>query len=466
MMYFADRIGEHRAKTDEGFMIALGVPISRTGYQTYKARELQPSGVAGIDRLPPEAEVQVYRDGADVFEPAAMASFEGKSVTYTHPDSGLLNPDNDRQFARGHVQKIRGPELLPDGESALIADLVIKDSQLIQYIEHGVADEISCGYRYKLEPHGDGYKMTSIRGNHVAIVSSGRAGDYVKVLDAKPEEGSIAMEFKDVTEFFKTMGLRLAPVAVDAESETVTKQHEKMAEALKLKNRVMDAEEEEKEKKEKEAADKRLHDAEEKIEEVSKKQAKLGEAVDAGFKQVMDALKHKGKDDDDDKVGKDAKCTCDDGDKEDWEAEEGHKASAFGEHHAADCPMFKKAADDADLIPSETLTGKEVPENPIKGADALAVVDGLRKIRPYVADSKDKAAIDAFNRAMAAAKGRKPVNDADYAKILEAAATVDKNAASAANGRHLIASDALKPGGYQDMMAKYRRKNSSEWSVQ
>jgi len=329
--YTAERISPHRARTAEGYLIATGVPISRTGYQIYKAKDLQPSGVDEIDRMSPEAEVPIYRDGKDVFNPASMGTFEGKSITRNHPPDGLLNPDNDRQYAIGHVQKVRGPELLPDGESALIADLVFKDAQAIQYLENGLADELSCGYRYKLAPleNGDyGWRMTQIVGNHVALVPRGRAGSFVKVLDAKPEERNTEMELKDVTDFFKSVGLRLAPVANDVESETVTTQKRKDEEALQLKNRVMDAEEE---KKEKEAADKRMKDAEEKIEEVKKETAKTKEAVDALVKTVKDGFEEMKKE----KKGEDAeKCTC--GAKE-------------GEEHGKDCAMADKKAKDADV---------------------------------------------------------------------------------------------------------------------
>jgi hypothetical protein len=461
---FSERISPHRIRTPEGYLIAHGVPIARTGYQTYKARELQPSGVPEIDKLPPESEVPVYRDGKDVFNPASMATFEGKSITRNHPSVGLLNPDNDRQYAVGHVQKVRGPELLPDGESALIADLVFKDAQTITYLENGLADELSCGYRYKLAPleNGDyGWRMTQIVGNHVALVPNGRAGEDIKVLDAapKPEEGSSQlMEFKEVSEFFKSMGLRLR-VAADAESESVETQKKKDEEALRLKERTMDEEM----KKEKEAADKRLKDAEAKIEEVSKKQAETKEAVDAGFKRLDDALAKL--------TAKDAKsCTCDDDEKKDWESEKGHMATAVGEHHAADCPMFKKGAKDADLIPTAALTGEEIPKNPIPGADARVMVSNLRKLKPIIADAYaagtlDDEVVDTFNNLFRAAKGGKKANDADYAKVLAAANAIDPKAAAAANGGRLIATDneALKPGSYQEMMKQFSRKNPTEW---
>lgn len=442
--YHADRLpgSDHRAESAEKYLIALGVPIARSGYQIYKARELQPSGVEDIDRLPPETSVPVYRDEKDVFDPVAMSTFEGKSITKLHPPAGFLTPENDREFAKGHVQNVRGPVDLPNGEKAVIADLWVKDAQLIQYIKDHTMEEISCGYRYKLEPLDSeeyGYRMTNIVGNHVAIVPTGRAGDYVRVLDASPEKEESEMEFKDVVESLKSLGLRIVG---DAESETVATQKKKDAEALQLKNRVMDAEEEKKEKEKEEAREQKE------------------EARDTAIKTLTDAVtklvardaekeEEEKKEKENKKKAEDAKCTCD--------AEE-------GEAHKESCPMFKKEGEDADLIPSPTLHGTEVPKNPIPGADALQLVANLRSLRPAIADSGDQAAIDAFNRTMAAAKKRKPANDADYAKILEAASSLDKDAK---NNLH-VAGDSrakLEPGSYQEMMRGFNRKNQSEWKM-
>jgi hypothetical protein len=71
--------------------------------------------------------------------------------------------------------------------------LVIYDSVAIAAIEQSVQKEISCGYRYTpVMTKGvyDGVKydgvMTEIIGNHIAIVESGRAGSDVVVGDSNP----------------------------------------------------------------------------------------------------------------------------------------------------------------------------------------------------------------------------------------------------------------------------------------
>jgi hypothetical protein len=451
--YYADAIGEHRSVTPEGYLIAKNIPISRTGWQTYRAADLQGGDhvLPGIKKLDPHTPVNVYRSEQDVFDPVAISSFEGKSITKYHP-GGLLTHDNDRDHAIGHIQNVRRGPRLPDGEYALIADLWFKDAQSIVYVQNGVMDQLSCGYTYTLVEMDDEhspyttYKMTEIRGNHVALVPAGRAGQYVKVLDASPEGGTEQMELKDFTEFFKTLGLRLTPtVANDSESETVEKQKEKDAEALKLKERTMDAEKEKELKDAVAAADKRAKDAEEKIEEVKKAEQKQKEATDARFAatdariaKLLDALEEK---------MEDAKeCTC----------------GAKGEEaHDDDCPVMASGANDAELIPTKTLTGKEVPENPIPGADRAMLTAELKRMKPVIADSGDPAAIDSWNKAWKALKKGVKAADSDYAKILAAASHESDDAKRQRELAGVRGLDApqVKQGDYAEMMRKLHRTN-------
>ena len=328
-------------------------------------------------------------------------------------------------------------------------------------------------------------RMTEIRGNHVAIVPSGRAGEYVKVLDAKPteQEGeTMKEELAAIGTFFKDLGLRLvaedtagkititAPsiTVTDAESDTVAKQKEKDAEALKLKERTMDedmkkekeaadkrskdAEEKaDKAEEEKKASDKRAKDAEEEVEKVKKEAAKEKEAVDARFKKLLDASeklieskKTEG--------GDAGACTC---------------GADDGEAHKSGCPQFKEEAKDSDLIPVATLPSKDIPKNPIPGADAKTV-EALRKLRPMIADAYskgliEKTAIDAFNNAMAAAKRSLPASAADYAALLHAAGVEGKDAKLARERSAAIPTGDAKPGQYEETMKKYHRQNPQDW---
>lgn len=170
LAYYGTRLSPHIDKTPEGYLICRDVPIARTGTQVYTAGEL------GLDGDPGRA-VTVERHPEDVFEPAAMASFEGKDVTAGHPPE-QVGPENHAHYSKGHVQQVRR-----DGDK-LAADLMIKDAALISDVEHGVLREVSCGYLCEYVPEGDGFRQKHIRGNHVAVVPRGRAGHEVAIQDA------------------------------------------------------------------------------------------------------------------------------------------------------------------------------------------------------------------------------------------------------------------------------------------
>lgn len=171
--YYGAQISPNMTRTPEGYLICRNVPINRTGDQEYAARELQLDG--DPDRL-----VIVHRYPEDVFDPAAMASFEGKDVTQGHPPENLT-PENQAAYSKGHIENVRRVG------DATVADLFIKDAGLASDVENGVIREVSCGYLCDYVPDGDGYKQQRIRGNHVAVVPRGRAGHDVAIKDAAHE---------------------------------------------------------------------------------------------------------------------------------------------------------------------------------------------------------------------------------------------------------------------------------------
>lgn len=171
--YYGAQISPNMTRTPEGYLICRNVPINRTGNQEYAARELQLDG--DPDRL-----VVVHRYPEDVFDPAAMASFEGKDITQGHPPENLT-PENQAAYSKGHIENVRRV-----GDTT-VADLFIKDASLASDVENGVVREVSCGYLCDYVPDGDGYKQQRIRGNHVAVVPRGRAGHDVAIKDAAQE---------------------------------------------------------------------------------------------------------------------------------------------------------------------------------------------------------------------------------------------------------------------------------------
>ena len=175
LAYYGTKISPHMTDTPEGYLICHDVAIARTGDMAYRAAEL---GLEGD----PDRAVTVRRYAEDVFDPAAVASFEGKDVTAGHPAESV-GPANHGAYSKGHVQNVRR-----EGEY-LTADLLIKDAALISDIKNGVVREVSCGYLCSYTPEGDHYRQEHIRGNHVAVVPRGRAGREVAIQDSAQDAG-------------------------------------------------------------------------------------------------------------------------------------------------------------------------------------------------------------------------------------------------------------------------------------
>lgn len=175
--YFGSRISDHILKTPEGFLICKDVPIARTGTQQYRGCEFGGPVADGI--------YDVQRPEAEVFDRAAVASFEGKPVCDEHPEEDVT-PDNYGRYMKGVCRDVRRGD--GDLSNCLVADLVIYDADLINKIEAGKR-EISCGYDCLWNPTSDSsYDQLEIRGNHVAVVDRGRAGHKVAIRDTADDK--------------------------------------------------------------------------------------------------------------------------------------------------------------------------------------------------------------------------------------------------------------------------------------
>lgn len=197
--YYGSSISPHIDRSPEGYLICRDVPINRTGVQDYLAGEL------GLDG-DPERVVKVYRLPEDVFAPAALASFEGKDVTNSHPPE-MLTVENQAAYSKGHLENVRRV-----GDNT-VADLFIKDPMLVSQVESGAMREVSCGYNCNFEPYLDGYKQTRIRGNHLAIVPRGRAGGSVSIHDTAAQAGKGTRNMN----FWKSFWAGMFGAAADAD---------------------------------------------------------------------------------------------------------------------------------------------------------------------------------------------------------------------------------------------------------
>lgn len=178
--YYGSKLSKNMTKTPEGFLICKNVPIARTGVQKYLGREL------GLDGKLDEI-VKVYRIEEEVFTPQVFASFEGKVFTEEHPDD-WVTPMNAQVYMKGAVTNVRRGA---DSESdLLLADIIVYNDRQIREIESREKREVSCGYECGYTEYKDGYKQINIIGNHVALVSAGRAGERVAIRDNEMKETS------------------------------------------------------------------------------------------------------------------------------------------------------------------------------------------------------------------------------------------------------------------------------------
>ena len=199
--YYGYTISPNQLETGEGFLICRNVPVARTGMQEYRGREI------GLET---DEIVKVWRPESEVFDPAAMASFEGKPVTNDHPTE-LVTPDNVARYEMGHIQNVRRGS----GEFSdfLLGDLHIHDAELIKAIRNGKR-QISCGYECEYIEEDGKITQSNIRGNHVAVVDEGRAGVKAAIMDSinsnQPEKAERNKRMGKKSSILKLFGLAAA----------------------------------------------------------------------------------------------------------------------------------------------------------------------------------------------------------------------------------------------------------------
>jgi hypothetical protein len=430
MRYFASRISDNIAKKPNGEIVCLGVPVARTGWQDYKGSEL------GLDT---DDIVKVWRSPEEVFNPACIASFESATFTDSHPPE-FVNPNNNGAYSRGHCQNVRRGEKELDGEEPLLTDIIIKDATTISKVNSGTR-EISCGYDCEYVPIGEGrYSQGKIRGNHIALVPSGRAGDKIRIQDSKEV---IKMSKKDGTSWRNFLiGLGLKTYAKDAEPEELAKAAKAAKEEDDDDRHAKDDDDDDKKSK-----DKKVRDDDRKKTKDDDRHAKDDDDDD-------DDNKKKARDD---KKLRDLICDCiKDVMSQATDADDPDKITEENKKKEDD----DKKGKDADLVdPVEKLEASEIPKNPIPGADKA--LDFLRGIKPFVAKSKDAALIKNFNDAISALKGKRLGTGDGYAALLnlkkpDAIINAENNARAKATDAATVAAE------YQKTMEKFHRKNIVE----
>ena len=171
-----------RQYTKDGFLRVTRTPISKANVCDYYGREIPNAEAMGLD---PTRKYALLRHPDELKK--AAESFNGVPLLIKHTP---VNPDDHRpDLTVGSV-----------GTSAeydhpyLYNSLTITAREGIEAVESEAQRELSSGYRYRADMTPGVYQgvrydgiMRDIGGNHVALVSEGRAGADVYVGDSKPE---------------------------------------------------------------------------------------------------------------------------------------------------------------------------------------------------------------------------------------------------------------------------------------
>ncbi len=389
MLFYASRLSNNISKTPEGYLICCNVPVARTGVQKYLGQEL------GLNDKYDEY-VNVYRLEEDVFDKAAMASFEGKSVTDNHPYEPV-DVNNNSMVDKGHIQNIRR-----EGDE-LVGDLVIKDPNLISVIENNVKREISCGYNCKYEPYEDGYRQTDIRGNHVAIVDKGRAGSHVCIKDSQPERRTMmSKKTKILASMLKSYAKDASPEELAEAAELVGEKDECAPEVQKdeeagLLAKIKDMFTKGEAKDEDPVEEKPAEDEEPAAPSLEERMAKLEEAV-AKLTAVEKQEGHEGLDEEP-KVDEIDEQILD----ADPEGEEEEKKSTEDSLVSALKPVIAKIKDAADRKMVTDALKSSIRSNAAKGKDGYSeIMKAMSKSAAKMTQDSAKPDYDNLGKEIAA----------------------------------------------------------------
>lgn len=176
-----------RRHTDEnGFLHVSRSHISREQVTGYLGEEIPGWEALGLEqgRL-----YQVYRPGEELAKAAATCN--GLPILWHHHHESADEPQVEHRIGS------MGTDAVYEG-GYLDNSLVFTVADAISAIEDGSCRELSLSYFYDPELssgtwNGQPYEviMRNIRGNHLALVETGRAGPTVAVADAALKEGTM-----------------------------------------------------------------------------------------------------------------------------------------------------------------------------------------------------------------------------------------------------------------------------------
>ena len=158
-------------------------PISKATVNEYLGREIPDYQALGLD---PNKAYALYRPPEELEK--AAASFRNLPLLSIH--KAISADDHDESIVIGCT----GDTVVFEAPY-LKTSLAVWTADGIKLIESGTKEQLSSAYRYRCElrsgvADGKPYVglMRDLAGNHVAIVTEGRAGPDVAVLDEQPKE--------------------------------------------------------------------------------------------------------------------------------------------------------------------------------------------------------------------------------------------------------------------------------------
>ena len=175
---------ERRERTSEGYLRATAA-ISKVGIVDYVGKEI------GLDGSDANRIVRVYRPAETVFSDETKTSARMKPVTLGHPPRGSdVVPGNHRAFAVGNL----GDDVRALDERRLGSAIMVTNDKAIAAIEAGTV-QTSAGFSTHVkaeagEYRGERYDYITdgpMLVNHLAIVPRGRAGEDVRIFDARKD---------------------------------------------------------------------------------------------------------------------------------------------------------------------------------------------------------------------------------------------------------------------------------------
>lgn len=181
-----------RSFTPEGYLVCKNVNIAKAPQvRQYYAYEFE-----GLEGYTPDQVINIYTAQEHLFTPLIISQLQKIDLTGSHPPKNQINASNWAQYHGGYAENGR-----VDGEY-LVADLTIKDKELIDLVQNNEVLELSLGYAADLvlvqgtAPDGTPYQAQFINFtcNHVALVKYGRCGGSCRVGDEKPQNKGINME--------------------------------------------------------------------------------------------------------------------------------------------------------------------------------------------------------------------------------------------------------------------------------